>query len=223
MRTVEMEKQITELQEANRQLMSAIQEEKNNSAKLQMALIEKQSKISNLKSSQMNRKQEDPRRTLRIPVPSTRAEAVTYLAEIKTEIDTERGIKQEAHQQTFQQADTLLEQSKDELAKNNYDTACLLASQAMELIHNLRINNALEDDSKSDIYTEFIKPLQLVAMRRSNIRTKAGKGGKLVNSLEAGTPVTAYGYKGNWIKVKTNNGHEGWIYFTLLNVPQTSL
>jgi len=223
MRAMEMEKQIAGLQEENRQLMSAIQEEKNIAAKLQMALIEKQSKISSLKSGQANREQEAAHKTLRIPVPSTRAEAVTYLAEIKTEIDTERKSKQEGHQQIFDQADTLLDQSKNELAKNNYDTACLLASQAMDLIHNLQINTALQDESKGGMYTEFIKPLQLEIIRRSNIRTKAGKGGRLVDTLEAGTPVTAHGYKGNWIKIKIDNGHEGWIYFTLLNVPHTSL
>lgn len=222
MRAMEMEKQIAELQEANSQLTSAIKEEKSITAKLQMALIEKQSKISSLKSNQANREQEVAQKTLRIPVPSTRAEAVTYLAEMRTEIDTVRESKQEGNQQIFQQADTLLDQSKNELAKNNYDTACLLASQAMELIHNLRINTALQADPKGGMYTEFIKPLQLEVVRRSNIRTKAGKEGRLADTLEAGTPVTAHGYKGNWIKVKIDNGHEGWIYFTLLNVPQTS-
>lgn len=223
MRVMEMEKQIAELQEANSQLTSAIQEEKNITAKLQMALIEKRSKISSLKSDQTNREQEVAHKTLQIPVPSTRAEAVTYLAEMKTEIDTVRESKQEGNQQIFQQADTLLNQSKDELAKNNYDTACLLASQAMELIHNLRINTALQAESKGGMYTEFIKPLQLEVVKRSNILTRPGKNGKRVDTLEAGTPVTANGYKGNWIKVKIDNGHEGWIYFTLLNVPPTSL
>lgn len=59
LRAQEAEKQVAELQAKNDKLASAIQEEKLVSARLQMALVEKQSKISVLKLDQAASKRPD--------------------------------------------------------------------------------------------------------------------------------------------------------------------
>lgn len=213
-----MEGQIADLQKENSQLAAEIREVKNITAKLQMELLEKQSEISRLKSVQAGQEQEIVHKTLPIPVSSVRAEAVTYLAEVKTEIDAAREIEKSGNEQIFRQADALFDQSKAELVKNNYDTACLLASQAMELIRSLQISDAQQKGSKSSLYTEFIVPLQLELVKRSTFRTLPSMSGTVIDTLEPGTTVTASGYKGNWVKVMIGE-QAGWIYFNLLSIP----
>jgi hypothetical protein len=233
--TIELQGRITELQEINNQLASEIKEGKKVTTKLQMELVEKNSKISKLTADQSNQKQVGinndnintdnikQNKTLMIPVPSTRAEAITYLSEIMAEVDELRETNKEKNQEFFQQTDTLLKQSSTELAKENYDAAYLLASQTMKLLHS-RQKSAIPPDNKpkpaSSIYIEFISPLQLELIKRSNFRAKASLRGKIINTFSAGARFTASGYKGNWIQVKSVNGREGWIYFELLRVPE---
>lgn len=214
-----MEGQIADLQKKNSQLAAEIREAKNVTAKLQMELVEKQSEIRRLKSVQAGQEQEIVHKVLPIPVSSGRAEAVTYLAEVKTEIDAAREIEKSGNEQIFRQADALFDQSKADLIKNNYDTACLLASQAMELIRSLQISDALQKGSKSSLYTEFIVPLQLELVKRSTFRTQPSMSGTVIDTLKPGTTVTASGYKGNWVKVRIGEGQAGWIYFNLLTIP----
>lgn len=213
--------QLAVLQKENSQLAAEIREVKNITAKLQLELVEKQAEISRLKSVQAGQEQEIVHKMLPIPVSSVRAEAVTYLAEVKTEIDAAREIETRGDEHVFRQADALFDQSKAELIKNNYDAACLLASHAMELIHSLQINVALhkEKESKSSLYTEFIVPLQLELVKHSSFRTQPSMSGTVIDTLEPGTTVTASGYKGNWVKVRVGEGQAGWIYFNLLSIP----
>lgn len=214
-----MEGQLADLQKKNSQLAAEIREVKDITAKLQMELVEKQAEISRLKSVQAGQEQEIVHKMLPIPVSSVRAEAVTYLAEVKTEIDAAREIETSGNEHVFRQADALFDQSKAELIKNNYDAACLLASHAMELIHSLQINVALHKESKSSLYTEFIVPLQLELVKHSSFRTQPSMSGKVIDTLEPGTTVTASGYKGNWVKVRVGEGQAGWIYFNRLSIP----
>ncbi len=218
-KTAKMEGQIADLQKENSQLAAEIIEAKNITAKLEMELVEKQSEISGLKSVQAGQEQEIVHKMLPIPVSSERAEAVTYLAEVKTEIDAAREIEKSGNEQIFGQADALFDQTKAELIKKNYDAACLLASQAMELIRSLQISVALQKGSKSSPYTEFIAPLQLELVKRSTFRTQPSMSGTVIDTLEPGTTVTASGYKGNWVKVRIGEGQTGWIYFNLLSIP----
>ncbi len=214
-----MEGQIADLQKENSQLAAEIIEVKNITAKLQLELVGKQSEISKLKYVQAGQEQEIVHKTLPIPVSSVRAEAVTYLAEVKTEIDAAREIEKSGNQQIFRQADDLFDQSKAELIKNNNDTACLLASQAMELIRSLQISVALHKASKSSLYTEFIVPLQLKLVKRSTFRTQPSMSGTVIDTLKPGTTVTASGYKGKWVKVRIGEGQAGWIYLNQLSIP----
>ena len=214
-----MEGQLADLQKENSQLAAEIREVKDITAKLQMELVEKQSEISRLKSVQAGQEQEIVHKTLPIPVSSGRAEAVTYLAEVKTEIDAAREIEKSGNEQVFRQADALFDQSKAELVKNKYDTACLLASQAMELIRSLQISVALQKESKSSLYTEFVVPLQLKLVKRSTFRTQPSMSGTVITTLDSGKTVTAIGYKGKWVKVKIGEGQVGWTYFNQLSIP----
>jgi hypothetical protein len=71
-------------------------------------------------------------------------------------------------------------------------------------------------------YAEFIRPLHLHLAKRSNIRKNPTERGEILVTLALGTPVTASGYQGGWIKLTSNIAQEGWIHYSLLAVPETT-
>jgi hypothetical protein len=220
MRAAEMLRQNTILQKKNNQLVMEVDEGKVISARLQMKLVEKQAEIARLRFSQQSLSQKVVLHPLRMPTPSTKVETATYLAEVEMEITTAREFARGGSQQIFLQADSLMAESKAELDKGNYDKACALAAQAMKLVRNVRIQTSLHNQVGTSTYADFISPLQLELAKRSNIRKNPGIRSKLIETQDKGKPITAIGYKGNWVKVILQNGQNGWIYYSLLIIPK---
>ena len=219
----DLEQQLSSAEASKAYLAAQLEEEKSITSKLQMELVVKESDISRLKTKQLTCKEPtQPPRYLRIPVPSTRAEAVSFLAEIKTEIEETRQSPRGRSPQIFSEADDLLSKSYAELANENFDAACLLASQAIDIIHSQEPAQPVEKPPPAEnlVYKDFLRPLHLEIKKHVNLREKAGVSGKRIASLPPGTSLIASGFKGNWIKIKTEKGLEGWVYFTLLSVPK---
>lgn len=219
----DLEQQLSSAEASKAYLAAQLEEEKSITAKLQMELVVKESDISRLKTKQLTCKEPaQPPRYLRIPVPSTRAEAVSFLAEIKTEIEETKQSPRGRSPQIFSEADDLLSKSYAELANENFDAACLLASQAIDIIHSQEPAQPVEKPPPAEnlVYKDFLRPLHLEIKKHVNLREKAGVSGKRIASLPPGTSLIASGFKGNWIKIKTEKGLEGWVYFTLLSVPK---
>ncbi len=206
------------LQGENSQLAAELAERNAVTARLQMELVEKQAEIDRIQSSQIDSTPEILQNKVRMSTPSTKVEAVTYLAEVATDINTARESASDNELAVFAQADRLLLESKAQLERGNYDKVCSLASQATELIRLMRIKANLNRQIKST-YTDFLAPLQLQLAKRSNIRHKPGMHGKIIEILAQKTTVTATGYQGNWINVISPRGKNGWIYYSLLATP----
>ncbi len=224
-KTAEMLRQNTVLQKKNSQLAAKLAEQNAVTARLQMELFEKQAEINRSKSTQddLSREAVHNKVRLRIPSPNTKVEAVTYLAEVETDINAAKELATDKEQPVFVQVDQYIAESKTELERGNYDKVCSLASQAMELTRSMRSKTALATMVKKSVYADFIAPLHLQVARRSNLRKKPGVRGKLIETLAAKSTVTATGYQGNWIKVTSKNGQVGWIHYSLLAVPETTL
>lgn len=211
------------LQQNNSQLATQLAEREAVTVKMQMELVEKQAEINRIKSTQENLTQEVEQNKVRRPAPDTKVKAVTYLAEVATDIDAAREFATDSERQVFAQADRLIAESKTELERGNFDKVQSLASQAMDLIQDIRIKTALNKRMKKSTYPDFIAPLQLQLAKQSNIRTRPGMEGKILATLDAKAPVAATGYQGNWIKVTIGDGQIGWIHYSLLTVPETNL
>lgn len=198
-------------------------EENAATASLQMKLVEKQTEIDRIKFTQEHLTQEIEHTKARIPTPNTKVEVVTYLAEVETDINSAKEFASNSEQPKFAQVNRVIAESKVELELGNYEKAHSLATQAMELTQAIRIKTAMNRRMEESTYAKFILPLQLHLAKRSNIRKKPTIRGEILVTLAPGTPVTASGYQGDWIEVINNIGQEGWIHYSLLVVPQTTL
>ena len=58
----------------------------------------------------------------------------------------------------------------------------------------------------------FVQPLPLMVLKKSNLRQGPGPKNKIVKTLEKNALVVGYSYKNNWVKVRSEDGVEGWIY-----------
>ncbi len=209
------------LQETNNELAAELAQENAVTASLAIKLVEKQKEIDKIKFTQEHLTQEIAHTKAMLPTLHTKVEVVTYLAEVETDINAAKELASDGEQLIFVQVDRFIAESKVELEQGNYDKAVSRASQAMELTQAIRIQTAMNKRMAESTYAEFIRPLRLHLTKRSNIRKKPTERGKILVTLAPGTPVTARGYQGNWIKVTSDVAQEGWIHYSLLAVPET--
>ena len=208
------------LRNTNEQLTVKLAEQKTATARLQMELVERQVEIGKAKAVQEAPPSEPEHIRGRMPPPNSKAEAVTCLAEIETEINAaKKPATANEDPKAFSRTDGLLTQSKSALARDSYDEACSLAYQALAAIREIRLKTLLSTRVRTSTYADFIEPLQLQAVKRCNIRKRPSTKSKVLETLAADSTITAVGYRGNWIKVTTDRGQTGWIYYTMLNVP----
>ena len=224
MKVAEMLNQNNILQQKNNELAAEIAKENAVTADLALKLVEKKKEIDRIKCTQEHLTQEIAHTKAMLPTTlHTKVEVVTYLAEVETEINAAKELASDGKQLIFVQVDRFMAESKIELEQGNYDMAVFRASQAVELTKAIRIKTAINRRMEESTYAEFILPLQLHLVTRSNIRKKPTKRAEILFILASKTPVTAIGYQGDWIKVITTNfAQEGWIHYSLLTAPPIS-
>lgn len=59
-------------------------------------------------------------------------------------------------------------------------------------------------------------PCVITIRDKCNVRSKAGKDGRILFTVERGVPFKVLDKKGNWIKIKHADNDVGWIYKTLV-------
>jgi hypothetical protein len=215
----EMVQRNAALQEKNTQLTAELAAQSALTTKSQIKLLEKDAEINRLASIQQELGREMVRNRGRIHTPKNKAEAVTLLAEAETDINAARELtRNSAQQQSFNKSDQLMTESKAELDLGNYDRACTLAAQALELIQTMQLKRAATLE-KSPV-SNFHPPLSMQLAKRSNIRKYPDIHAPIVHILEPGMRVTATSYQGHWIKVTIKDQPSGWIYYSLLIVPE---
>jgi hypothetical protein len=114
-------------------------------------------------------------------------------------------------------AKQLLKMSALEFKKENYGGALYLTSQAKSHIKSGQIRmRGREEIPVIQGEVLFAEPLSLRVLKTSNIRKAPDLKSKVVKTLKKGTPVIAYSYKGEWVRVHSEKGIYGWIFQTLV-------
>jgi hypothetical protein len=219
----EMLRQNEILQQENSQLATTLAERNAETFKLQMELVEKQAEINRIKVTQENLTKKIEQNKVRRPTPGTKVEAVTYLAEVATDIDTARESASAGEGRVLAQAEGLITEGKTELERGNFDKVHALATKALELVEEIRGKTSRNRGAINSAISDFLAPQQLQLAKSANVRTSPGMDGLILTALAAKTAVIATGHQGNWIKVTLGDRQTGWIYYTLLVVPETNL
>ena len=107
--------------------------------------------------------------------------------------------------------------SGEEFAGENYGGALYLATQAKDHIDISRMQSAGQHEVEplpGEI--SFALPLPLQVTRTSNLREGPGLEFEVVAVLEPDTPLIGYSYKGQWVRIKSEDLTNGWIFQALV-------
>jgi hypothetical protein len=198
---------------------AAYQELEEKAARQRLLLLEREAQIKLLTQKLDAAILEVVRTMAKLRGLESRAEAASNLAE--TEIALKSLPREAAARQKdpdLAQAEHLLALAASEFKKENYSGTLYLASQAKTLLKARETrSSAVEKLPKLDGEVTFSVPLTLRAVGKSNVREGPGPTFRVVFAIETEAPLTAYSYKGLWVRVKADDGRSGWIYYSLID------
>ena len=200
-------------------------------AELQLILLERDAQIKQLEERLNSQQemldeaiQEVVRAKAKLRSLESKAEAASEMAEAEIAI---KALKAQLAGQTQNpeliKAQELLKMSAQEFKKENYGGAVYLTSQAKGHIRAAQIRLGGREKVepikrlppvKGEV--SFALPLTLQVLKTSNLREKLDLEGKVITTLEKGTPLIGYSYKGQWVRVISEDGNSGWVFQTLV-------
>jgi Bacterial SH3 domain len=185
---------------------------KDNVIRQQHAYQQSQDKEQQEASSEVARAQTRLHRLATKPsTASTIAEAEVAMESLKrTQIsDTSQALQQ--------QAQNLLDAALASYRQDNYVAAMNYASQAQEFI------NMLADQNRQESYynrktVPIHVPFVLQTITDVNLRQNPHGNAKILNILDKGYILVANAYRGNWFRVQTEDGRQGWVLNALVKI-----
>ncbi|MCH6556728.1 MAG: SH3 domain-containing protein [Nitrospirae bacterium] len=187
-------------------------------ANLHLLLLEKKAHIARLTEQLEKVILEVVRAKAKLRSLESKAEAASDLAEAEIAVKAlkAKGKRWESDP-SFIKAEQLTKLSAREFKKGNYGGALYLTSQAKSLIKGAR-ERSMNQEMTSRVAGEvpFVLPLPLQLLSKSNVREGPGLHFKVLYSLAKGTALIGHAYKGQWVRVKSEDGRGGWVFYKLV-------
>lgn len=193
-------------------------------AELELRLLEKDARILQLERRLKERErmldetvQEVLRNKAKLQSRESRAEAASAMAEAEIAIRALRLEYGEAESPELERAEARLGASTREFEAGNFGGALYAAGQVQGLVREARARiHAHRRLDPVDGEEVFAAPVPMTVSTRSNLRAGPGMEFDVLRTLDGGTAVTAYSFKGVWVRVGVTDGTTGWIYKPLL-------
>lgn len=209
------------LQEALTRQTTANQGLEEKLAKLQMLLWEEESRSQELGRKLDEATLEVVRAKAKLQSLESKAEAASTLAEGEIALKAlKSGAAGLGKNSEILQAEELLKASGLEIKKENYGGALYLATRAKAIIKESQERS--ENREKRPMMAgevTFSIPVRLRVATPCNVREGPGLDSKVLFSLSEGHALVGSSYKGSWVRVRTDNGQGGWIYYSLVDGP----
>jgi len=194
----------------------------NRAARLELRVLEQEAQVDALQSRLDDARREVVRAMAKLQSLATRAEAASGMAEAEIALQalrTNGGANGSQLSPELLQGNELLQLAGSEFDKQNYAGALYLATEAKNAAAAGQ-GRVRGDDPGSGASrkgeTPFALPLRLQTTGRANVREGPGAGFKVSFTLETGTPLIAYSYVDQWVRVRDEADRGGWIHQTLV-------
>lgn len=205
------------LQEALSKETTANRELEEKVAGFQLQLLEQDARVKDINRRLDEATLEVVRAKAKLQSLESKAEAASTLAEGEIAMKALKSKVAGVNDPGLVQAEALLSASNQELKKENYGGALYLAAQAKTVIKEQQDRlKGLEENSKMEGEVPFAIPLQLRTVSVANLRKGPGLDTAVILSLQEGQALVGYSYLGLWVRVKTDDGHGGWIHYSLV-------
>jgi len=148
----------------------------------------------------------------------SRAEAASELAEAEIALKSLRDKAADTNRPEVANAELLLSRATGEFEKQNFGGALYLVGQAKSQIKMGELRLSEQDRVEvGEAEMPFVVPLSLTLNARGNLREGPGQEFKILATLDAGSRITAYFTKGQWMRVESDGGKSGWIRRSLVS------
>ncbi len=201
---------------ANRRQANANKALGDELARTRLQQLENEAELQELKERLEEAISEVVRAKAKLRSLTSRAEAASQLAEAEIAI---KGLKVsgKAKDPKSARAKKLLARATKEFKKENYGGALYLSDRAKRLIREGKQHS--KDRKKLKLLPGevlFAVPVKLRTQNTSNLRDGPGKGYKVLTRLKGGVSLVGQSYKGQWVRVRANDGKIGWVFYRLV-------
>lgn len=183
--------------------------------RLTIKLLEQEAQLEQLRAQRDAAFQEAVRATARLQIVASRAEAASAIAEAKIAVDQLKTTAGDTLAEVVQ-AEQLLGMSRDEFERQSYGGSLYLATQAKSLTRAGAAPEATPPPSMRPEEVPFVLSLPLETVARSNVRGGPGLTFDVLFTVGANAPLIGRSHMGEWIRVRDEQGREGWIFYGLV-------
>ena len=192
-------------------------------AKLRQDLATRDAEVRELRSAQREQVrtvQESAREVTRVKAKArrlaTQAEAASYIAEVEVAEKALRGsLANGAAQPLLLLARTLIESTAEPFARGDYGGAMDRAAQAEQLV---AVVSEAQSTSKPRGETPLQTAIPFKLAATASLRREPLPKAPVIAVLQKDIALTAYAYKGAWMRVATDDGRAGWVLQSELGV-----
>jgi hypothetical protein len=195
--------------------------------RLQQSLTEKDAEIQQLRAQRNVQAKELKQTTgevaraeVRLRRLATQADAASQLAEVEVALQgmqTKTLTRRAAAQ--LAQAQHILDAGAASFAQGDYGAAVELAAQSQEIIDMVAGRRGSAAAMRDAVEMPFQVPVALRVRIDSNLRARPGRSAAVLGVLRQGALVRAHAYRGEWLRVHTEDERAGWVYGALLEAP----
>lgn len=201
----------------------ACDEQEREILRLQQALAEKDAEVRWLQTQRNVQAKvlketvgEAARAEVKLRRLATQAGAASQLAEAEVALQGARDAPTGRAAAQLTQAEDILDAGSAAFAQGDYGAAVDFAAQAREIIGMVTGGGR---SPQTAVEMPFQVPVALRTRNASNLRAQPWRRATVLTVLPQDTPVQAYAYRGDWLRVRTGDGREGWVHGSLLEAP----
>jgi uncharacterized coiled-coil protein SlyX len=185
-------------------------------ARLRIQLLERDARIETLSQQLDTAIREVVRAMAKLRSLESKAEAASSLAEAEVALKVVQREATGRDSATVAQAERLLKLGAEEFKRENYGGALYLGTQAKGLLKVAPRESRVGSVETSDGEVPFALPLRLRAASKANVRGGPGSHFNVVFVTPQGAPLTGQSYKGQWVRIRSQDGRSGWIHYSLV-------
>lgn len=202
------------------------EEQEQEVSRLRQALAEQDAEVQRLRAQQNVQAQELQQTTVeavraevKLRRLATEAGAASQLAEVEVALQQVRRIRPGQAAAQLLSAQRILEAGGAAFAQGDFGAAVELAAQAQEIIDMVANGHRMQTTARSNGEAQFQVPVVLRTRVDSNLRARPARTAAVLDVLRQGTTLQAYGYRGDWLRVRAADGRDGWVFGPLLEAP----
>jgi SH3 domain-containing protein len=184
--------------------------------RLEMQLLGKEAQMEELQARLDDARREVVRTMAKLRTVATRAEAASAMAEAELAVQSLRSVRGSQGGPELTQGGDLLQQGTEAFNRQNFGGALYLATQAKEVAQAGKSRLSVGEASRTG-EVMFAVPVPLVTTSRGNLREGPGTRYDVLQTLDSGSGLVGYSYVDDWVKVRDQNGRNGWVFSNIVS------